>query len=751
MRSPASVLFIIFALGSISAYAQTAPTQQICEAPEVRAAFDTTLSQDELVKLTITQRAARRHQVLDALIAKYPHEYLLYREQWNEASYPERGDGETALAALREQWMSDAKAHPDDPMALMLAGKAQEDTDSSEAIRLLEAAQAKAPDFPWPSFELTTIYWHGAHSDDAKLNENLERFYTLCPSWVESTNFGNQIEGFKLRKDLPLVAKTAVALRAELAQQTDPRLLEDYKILWQREFLTRPPSEHDAERAQIRQDLDRLTKLVPHGDAQWRLFLISGYQLAGASNEELAQMQSQAAKDFPHQAPAEQLDREQWDKAHPQPDGPKDAAAWKAYYAAKVEQVKELISEYPDDLFAQRPEFFSTAQDDEYVSEADGLAAVDRYLKAMDEYGGYGNLSFRPDAVPNFLLEHGWQPGRALELLKKTPTYKDGGHTKEQWSASIDADTVKRFHREVASEDIENLGLILRAAALAGKPAEAIKFRAVIEEPPPENKRDLEQYWTNRARFAALDHRPEDALAYYRIALDDRTSPPSYSHGVLRDDLTAEFHALWTRQGGTETAWVAWNPPAADAASESAEAAQPGAAAGKPPVAPAAAQKKKKNAKAVTPQEGDWEKVTEKMPTFELSDFSGKQWKQGDLAGKVVVVVSWATWCGPCHLQDALLQKFYNNVKDRKGVAVVSFNVDENPGQVLPFMRKQGYTFPVLAAFSYPEAQGLVPRTWIIDKQGNWRWVKDGYDESKTYDEFEKDMLSQIGKAEAEQ
>lgn len=383
MRSPASILFIVLALGSIGAYAQTASTQYGCEAPEVRAAFETTLSQDELVKLTITQRAARRQQVLDTLLAKYPHEYLLYREQWNEASYPDRGDRETALAALRERWASNAKAHPDDPMALLLAGMALKDTDRSEMIRLLEAAQTKAPDFPWPSFELATLYWSGAHPDDAKLKENLERFYTLCPSWVEATNFGNQIEGFKLRKDLPLVAKTVVALRAELAQQTDPKLLEDYQILWQREFLTRPPSEHDAERAQVQQDLDRLKKLVPHGDAQWRLFLISGYELAGASNEELAQMQSQAAKDFPHQAPAEQLDREQWDKKHPQPDGPKDAAAWKAYYAAKVEHVKQLISEYPDDPFAQRPEFFFTVQDDEYVSEADGLAAIDRYLKAM--------------------------------------------------------------------------------------------------------------------------------------------------------------------------------------------------------------------------------------------------------------------------------------------------------------------------------------------------------------------------------
>jgi len=739
MRFPTLLMLAILTIAAVRANAQTATTQYGCEAPEARAAFDTTLSGDELTKLTITERAARRKQVLDALTAKYPHDYTVLQEQ---SEVPYDASREAALTALRERLVSDAKAHPDDPMALIMAGKAMADKDPAEAIRLLEAARAKAPDFPWPSYELAGLYWRGKYADEGKLKENLERFYALCPAWVPGTDFGNQIEGFKLRKDLPLVAKTAAALRADLAQQTDPNRLEDYQILWQREFLTRPPSEHDAERAQIHQDLDRLEKLEPHGDAKWRLFLISGHELAGASNEELASMKSQAAKDFPHQAPAERLIWERWDKEHPQPEGQKDAAAWKAYYAAKIEHVKELMRDFPDDAYVQRSELFFAVQDDEYASEADGLAAVDRYQKSMDTYGGYGILSAGPDAVPRFLLGHGWRPERALELLKETQTYKGGGHSKENWGESLDADTVKRFHRQVVSSDLEILGLILKAATLAGKPQEAMPFRAAIEEKPPENEKDLEQYWTNRARFAVLDKRPEDALAYYRIALDDRTAPPEYSHGILQDDLTAEFHALWTRQGGTETAWAAWNAP--DAA-QTAAATQPGAT---PTAANKAALPPKKHAPATAQSEDDWKKVEKKMPSFELSDFSGKQWKQGDFAGKVVVVVSWATWCGPCHLQDALLQKFYDKIKDRKDIAVVSFNIDENPGQVQPFMRKQGYTFPVLAASSYEEAQNYVPRTWIIDKQGNWRWVKGGYDESKTYAEFEKDLLGQIGKAE---
>jgi len=37
-----------------------------------------------------------------------------------------------------------------------------------------------------------------------------------------------------------------------------------------------------------------------------------------------------------------------------------------------------------------------------------------------------------------------------------------------------------------------------------------------------------------------------------------------------------------------------------------------------------------------------------------------------------------------------MLQKFYGKMKARKDLVVVSFNIDENLGQVMPFMRKLG-------------------------------------------------------------
>jgi thiol-disulfide isomerase/thioredoxin len=602
-------------------------------------------------------------------------------------------------------------------------------------------------------------YRSGKFADEAKMKENLEAFYSLCPAWTADASFSNTMEGWMLQKDLLLMAKTAAALRAQLEKETDPKRLEDYQIVWQREFLTRPPSDHDAEREQIKKDLKRLEALVPNGDAAWRSFLIEGYKLSGASNEELACMQDAAARDFPHGGPAESKLGEQWNKQHPRPDGQKDVEAWKAYYAAEIDYTKQIARDFPDDAFARSSSLLEIALDDEFISREDGLAALDRYTKAIDEYGGYGTLSFPPDYLARFLLDHGWEPERALEFLKKTETYKDGGHSQPVWQDNIADSDLRRFGRNLDSEDRSTLGLILKAAALAGKPGEALKFRAAVEEAPPTDKNALEQYWTNRARFAVLDKRPQDGVVYYRLAVESRTKATEYHHGLLRDELMSEFHDLWKAQGGTETAWMAWTPstpvPSPEAKSdanpavksaEGSAAKKVGATEAKDKTASAkenaAAEKKKPE-----PQ-GDWQNAPKDLQPFELADFSGKTWRLKDLSGKVVMITTWATWCGPCRLEDQNLERFYEKEKDRKDLVILSFNVDENPGQVRPFMQKQGYTFPVLAAFSIPEKmQEFVPRTWIIDPSGHWLWVKNGYDESQAYADFEKEMLTWIEKA----
>jgi thiol-disulfide isomerase/thioredoxin len=121
--------------------------------------------------------------------------------------------------------------------------------------------------------------------------------------------------------------------------------------------------------------------------------------------------------------------------------------------------------------------------------------------------------------------------------------------------------------------------------------------------------------------------------------------------------------------------------------------------------------------------------------------FNGKTWRLKDLQGKTVLIASWATWCGPCRLELPYLQKFYEKVKNRSDIQVLTFNIDEDPGLVAPFVKKNRYTFPVLSAFSMEDARGFVPKAWVVDPRGIWRWVQSGFDEPATEAAFEKDLI----------
>ena len=63
------------------------------------------------------------------------------------------------------------------------------------------------------------------------------------------------------------------------------------------------------------------------------------------------------------------------------------------------------------------------------------------------------------------------------------------------------------------------------------------------------------------------------------------------------------------------------------------------------------------------------------------------------------------------------IEKLYQMTKERKDIQVVTFNVDENPGLVHPFLKQHQYKFPVLLAHSSlaPCWTGGIPQNWIVD------------------------------------
>ncbi|HEV8039596.1 MAG TPA: TlpA disulfide reductase family protein [Bryobacteraceae bacterium] len=684
MRIPL-IFFAVFSLAGICSGQSSLPG---CEPrPEVRQVLQEKLRSEDLGRLKYVDRVAREHAVLDDLIAKYPRELEPYRRLINFVHY-DTDDYPALQARYREQ----AKQHPDDPLALYLAGAVLFHTDTPESIRLVESAKAKARDFAWPNLQLAEIYSSGKLVDKKKAAEYLAEFFSACPGSTDrKAHWLLAMVG-----DSTLQASVAADLRKRLATETNLDELKQYETLWGLEFRTRPPQEHAALREQVAADLKRVEPLDPKPDGEWMGFVRKGYKQSGASEAELTALDDKILKEFPTSRAAYDVAFQRFKKAHKEPEDQKDAKAWAAYNLIYRDALKGWIRDYTDVTYLSRSSWFYEINNDDTISEKEGIAALDHYLKSSLDYDQTDSSAYLNGA--EFLIEHKWEPKRALDLLHKAQPLVAKEIEQQAQDDNRAADKQEDAEKYVIYEQQNLAGLMLRAAKLAGKPAEAQALRAPIEGPTPKAKTRVSDYWLNRARLAVLENRKADGLTYYQLALQTRVTPPSPWHGKLEDNLTDEARALWKDIGGTEVAWAVWSQPPA--------------------------------AKPAELAEGRWEKPKKPIPQFELADLSGKTWKLKTLEGKTVLINLWATWCGPCNAELPHFQKLYEKVKDRPDFQVLTFNLDEDLGLVEPFMKEKGYTFPVLPAYSLVVnlLDGYaIPQNWVVDPVGTWRWTQIGF------------------------
>ena len=91
-----------------------------------------------------------------------------------------------------------------------------------------------------------------------------------------------------------------------------------------------------------------------------------------------------------------------------------------------------------------------------------------------------------------------------------------------------------------------------------------------------------------------------------------------------------------------------------------------------------------------------------------------------------------------------ICKKLYDKLKDDPKIQIITFNVDEEIGNVLPYMNENHYTFPVLFASRYVNdlLESLsIPRNWIVDSKGRWQWEQFGFGNA---DKWQDEMMRKL-------
>jgi thiol-disulfide isomerase/thioredoxin len=92
-----------------------------------------------------------------------------------------------------------------------------------------------------------------------------------------------------------------------------------------------------------------------------------------------------------------------------------------------------------------------------------------------------------------------------------------------------------------------------------------------------------------------------------------------------------------------------------------------------------------------------------------------------DMAGKVVFLNFWATWCGPCRQEMPSMETLYQRFKDQ-GLEILAVDCREDASLVSWFMNEYKLSFPAALDTSGRIAAiyGITafPTTYIIDREG---------------------------------
>ncbi|MED1789424.1 TlpA disulfide reductase family protein [Brevibacillus laterosporus] len=111
-----------------------------------------------------------------------------------------------------------------------------------------------------------------------------------------------------------------------------------------------------------------------------------------------------------------------------------------------------------------------------------------------------------------------------------------------------------------------------------------------------------------------------------------------------------------------------------------------------------------------------------KAPAFELPSMGGTTYKFSGQRQKPLILNFWASWCGPCKMEAADLQKIYEKNKDNVDLYAINLTKTDDLDSVKAFVDTYKLTMPILYDQDETVAKLYqilaIPTTFIIDQNG---------------------------------
>jgi cytochrome c biogenesis protein CcmG, thiol:disulfide interchange protein DsbE len=87
--------------------------------------------------------------------------------------------------------------------------------------------------------------------------------------------------------------------------------------------------------------------------------------------------------------------------------------------------------------------------------------------------------------------------------------------------------------------------------------------------------------------------------------------------------------------------------------------------------------------------------VGKNAPRYDLPTLDGKQVRSSDLAGKIVVVNFWNSWCLPCRQEHQALVDFHRRHADDPNFAMLGIVRDDTESAVRGYVEEEGVAYTV--------------------------------------------------------